>query len=174
VDKIEVYENEGGVTKFRGGIRWMIIPAGYVGVSFWGGVFVAMSGSRIGATIAASMFGVALLVCLRYSPNKLLVWLCLAFILVTLICLLIDWLVFDPFVQFVTLFYGVFIGWYGIMDIYDDTVSRTVEASDAYACHKMWTCCHPRFVGVQFAVLAICFQALGLYIGLVSLADDNV
>ena len=66
VDKIEVYENEGGVTHFRGGFRPCVIPAGYVGVSFSGGVFVALSGSRVGATIAAGMFGFALLVCLRY------------------------------------------------------------------------------------------------------------
>jgi len=36
VDKIEVYENEGGVTNFRNGWKPAIIPAGYVGVSFWG------------------------------------------------------------------------------------------------------------------------------------------
>jgi hypothetical protein len=65
VDKIEVYQNEGGVTHFRGGIRMCIIPAGYVGVSFWAGVLVALSGSRVGATIAASVFGLAMLVCLR-------------------------------------------------------------------------------------------------------------
>ena len=65
VDKIEVYHNEGGVTNFRGGFRPCIIPAGYVGVSFWGGVLVALSGSRLGATIAASVFMFALLVCLR-------------------------------------------------------------------------------------------------------------
>ena len=65
VDKIEVWQNEGGITSFNGGIRCCIIPAGYVGVSFWGGVFVALSGSRIGATVGASAFGLALLVCLR-------------------------------------------------------------------------------------------------------------
>jgi hypothetical protein len=65
VDKIEVYHNEGGVTHFRGGFRPCIVPAGYVGVSFWGGAFVALSGSRVGATIAASIFGFALLICLR-------------------------------------------------------------------------------------------------------------
>ena len=64
VDKIEVYENEGGVAHFRGGIRPCIIPAGYVGVSFWAGIFVAMSGSRVGATVSACIFLLALLVCL--------------------------------------------------------------------------------------------------------------
>lgn len=66
VDKIEVYQNEGGVTNFRGGWKPAIIPAGYVGVSFWGGVFVALSGSKIGATIAAGVFIFALAICLRY------------------------------------------------------------------------------------------------------------
>lgn len=65
VDKIEVYDNEGGVTNFRDGWKPAIIPAGYVGVSFWGGVFVALSGHKIGATIAAGIFIFALIVCLR-------------------------------------------------------------------------------------------------------------
>ncbi len=66
VDKIEVYQNEGGVAHFRGGIRPCIIPAGYVGVSFWGGCFVALSGGRVPATVAASFFCFALLICLRW------------------------------------------------------------------------------------------------------------
>mmetsp|Transcript_9919 Transcript_9919/g.20658 ORF Transcript_9919/g.20658 Transcript_9919/m.20658 type:complete len:234 (+) Transcript_9919:116-817(+) len=169
VDKIEVYENEGGVTNFRNGWKPAIIPAGYVGVSFWGGVFVALSGSKIGSTVASGIFILALIVCLRYSPNKLLVGLNIGFIVITLIAILIEWLVFDPVLQFVTLFYGVFIGWYGIMDIWDDTISRTVEGSDAYACFQMWKCCLPRCVGVQFAVLAIICQCAGLYIAMLSM-----
>jgi hypothetical protein len=110
----------------------------------------------------------------RFSPNRLLIYLCLAFILITIGCVLIDWFVFDPFIQYVTLFYGVFIGWFGLIDIYDDLLSRTVEQSDAYACYKMWPCCLPRCVGVQFAFLAIIFQVLGLYLALVWLTDDNV
>merc|ERR1712107_659915 len=90
---------------------------GYVGVSFWGGVFVALSGSQLGSTIAASIFMVALLICLRYSPNSTLIGICIGFIVVTLTFTLLEWFVFNPLLQFVTLFYGVFIGWYGIMDI---------------------------------------------------------
>jgi hypothetical protein len=171
VDKIEVYQNEGGVTNFRNGWKPAIIPAGYVGVSFWGGVLVALSGSRVGCTVASGIFIFALLICLRYSPNKLLVWLCIGFMVVTLAATLIEWLVFDPFLQFVTLFYGVFVGWYGIMDIWDDTISRTVEGSDAYACFQMWPCCLPKCVGIQFAILAIICQCLGLYIAMLSLVN---
>ena len=98
----------------------------------------------------------------------------MVFIVLTLAILLIDWFVFDPLIQYITLFYGVFIGWYGIMDIWDDTIDRTVQASDAYACYKMWPMCKPRCVGVQFAILAIFFQCLGLYLALVWLTDDNI
>lgn len=108
-----------------------------------------------------------------YAPNKLLVGLNLAFIVITVVALLIDWLVFDPFIQYVTLLYGTFIGWYGIIDIWDDTISRTVEGSDAYACFQMWPCCMPRCVGVQFAVAAIICQCLGMYFALVSLMNDG-
>ena len=64
VKNIEVYQNEGGITGFSGGWRWMIIPAGYVGGAFWGGCFVALSGSRMGATVAACIVSAALIVAL--------------------------------------------------------------------------------------------------------------
>jgi hypothetical protein len=53
-----------------------------------------------------------------FSPNRLLVMLCLSFIVITLGVLLLDWFVFDPLIQYLTLLYGTFIGWYGIMDIW--------------------------------------------------------
>jgi hypothetical protein len=64
VKKIEVYENEGGITGYSGGIRCLVIPGGYVGGAFWGGAFVALSGNRIGATIAACIVSAALLISL--------------------------------------------------------------------------------------------------------------
>ncbi|KAI2513828.1 hypothetical protein MHU86_611 [Fragilaria crotonensis] len=167
VEKIEVYNNEGGVTKYRGGIRAIIIPAGYVGGAFWGGVFVTLSGDRVAATVAASIFVIAMLISLRFSPNGMLVGLTLGFSLFTLLFIFLDWFVFDPLLQYVTLYYGVFIGSFSVYDIYDDLITRTVEGSDAHACHKLIPCCFPRCVGVQFAVLALFFQGLGVYLALV-------
>ena len=34
VKKLEVYDNEGGVTAYTGGCRLLVIPAGYVGGKF--------------------------------------------------------------------------------------------------------------------------------------------
>lgn len=167
VKGIEVYKNEGGVTKYVGGIRYIVVPAGYLGGAFWGGVFVTLSGDRIAATCAASMFVFALLVSLKFSPNGTMVALCLGFIIITLAVILIDWFVFNPLLQFVVLYYGVFIGTFSVYDIYDDLITRTVEGSDAHACHKLIPCCLPRCVGVQFALVAMLFQGLGIYLALV-------
>lgn len=63
-DSIFVVHKLGGVTKYRGGCRICIIPAGYTGCAFWAGLFVALSGSRIGATIVTGGMSLALLVSL--------------------------------------------------------------------------------------------------------------
>jgi hypothetical protein len=51
------------------------------------------------------------------------------------------------------------------------SVTRNSEGSDAQACHKMWPCCMPRCVGVQFLILAIIFQVLGLWLAMVWLVS---
>ena len=84
VMQLQVYENEGGVTKYIGGCRCLIIPAGYVGASFFGMIFVILSGGRKTATFAAASFTFSLLFALCYSPNRVMVYLCLGYAVVTL------------------------------------------------------------------------------------------
>ena len=185
------------MTKYTGGIRLIVIPAGYVGCAFWGGFFVCLSGSRVGATAVASMITFALLLSLlyvlhmkydfalfvltaltsslsrmsptanRYKPNKIVVMLSLLFSALSLLCIFIEWFVFSPIIEYYALFFGVFIGYYSVKDIYDDLVTRTAEGSDAVACHQALPCCLPRCVGVQFWIVAFAFQGIGLYLALV-------
>ncbi|CAB9524551.1 expressed unknown protein [Seminavis robusta] len=171
---IEVYGNEGGVAKYTGGCRCLIIPAGYVGGAFWGGAFVALSGNRIGATVAGSIFTAALLISLRYSPNSTVVWLSVGFTVITVAAILVDWLYFDPFIQYIVLYYGVFIGVYSVRDIYDDLIVRTAEGSDAVACYNMCPMCLPRCVGVQWGIIGLAFQFVGLYIALCWLSSTGI
>ena len=91
-----------------------------------------MSGDRWASLASAIMFVLAMVVSLKFSPNKTMVCLNLGFIVLTVVFILIDQLVFSPFLQFLTLFYGVFIGSFSIFDIYDDLITRTVEGSDAH------------------------------------------
>uniref|UniRef100_A0A7S3L7Q9 Peptidase M50B-like protein n=1 Tax=Amphora coffeiformis TaxID=265554 RepID=A0A7S3L7Q9_9STRA len=174
VRKIEVYENEGGVTGYTGGCRILVIPAGYVGAAFWGGTIVFLSGgARLGSTICAGMLMCFLLVSLCINPNKLVVYISIFFTIVFGVAIYIEWYVYDPMLGFFTLFFGVFIGFYSVKDIYDDTIRRTAEGSDAVACYRLLPLCHPRCVGVQFWIVAFGFQVLGLYLALVWMSSSD-
>lgn len=171
VHTIKVYENEGGVTKYQGGIRILVIPAGYIGGAFFGGVFVALSGHRIGATIVAILMTFALIYSLCCNPNRTVIAISLGFSLLNILAICLEWYVFTPILPFITLFYGVYIGLYSVRDIYDDLITRTAEGSDAVACHKECPCCRPRCVGVQFWIVAFLYQILGIYFALVWLVS---
>lgn len=98
----------------------------------------------------------------------------LVFTALNILFIFIEWFVFTPFVEFLALFYGVFIGYYSVFDIYDDLVTRTAEGSDAVACSELIPCCRPRCVGVQFWIVAFIFQAAGLYLALVWQVSNNL
>ena len=174
VRKIEVNHREGGVTRFVGGCRCCIIPAGYLGASFWAMVFVTMSGGRKTSTVTAVGFILALLVALCYSPNSLMVFLNVGYALITLVFLYVEWFWFSPILAYVILYYGVFMGIYAITDIYNDCVYRTVQGSDAYALYEEVPipCCFPKCVGLQWLFIAIGFQCIGIWMALVLMSDE--
>ena len=169
---IEVNHREGGVTRYVGGCRCCIIPAGYLGASFWGMIFVIMSGGRKTATFTAIGFIITLLVALCYSPNTFTIYLNVGYAILTLIFTLIEWYVYTPILAFIVLLYGVFIGVYAIADIYNDLIYRTVQGSDAYALYEEFPCCLPKCVGVQWLIIAIFFQFIGLWLALVLMSDE--
>ncbi|KAL7232040.1 hypothetical protein ACSBR2_010121 [Camellia fascicularis] len=69
VEGIKVHANEGGVTQTRGGIYWLILPAGYLGSSFWGMALILASTTLLTTRIAAGCFIVALIVVLFVAKN---------------------------------------------------------------------------------------------------------
>ncbi|KAK8327714.1 hypothetical protein V6Z12_A11G202100 [Gossypium hirsutum] len=62
VEGIKVHADEGGVTQTRGGIYWVILPAGYLGSSLWGMALILASTNLLTARIAAGCFLLALVV----------------------------------------------------------------------------------------------------------------
>lgn len=167
VSAIEVNDTEGGVSKYEGGRRCIIIPAGYLGCAIWGMVLVVLSGDRTASFISACIFLFALVVSLFFSPNRTTIFLSVGFCVLTVVFILMDRFLFHPLLQFLTLFYGVFIGSFSVYDIYDDLITRTAERSDSQACHQLIPRCSPRIVGLQFALTALGLQAIGLYLALV-------
>ncbi|CAL5367335.1 unnamed protein product [Camellia sinensis] len=77
VEGIKVHANEGGVTQTRGGIYWLILPAGYLGSSFWGMALILASTTLLTTRIAAGCFIVALIVVLFVAKNWTLRGLCI-------------------------------------------------------------------------------------------------
>lgn len=70
VEGMEVNVNEGGVTHTRGGKQWFILPAGYLGSSFWGMVLVVASTNYLTLRIAAGLLCAALVVVLVIAKNR--------------------------------------------------------------------------------------------------------
>ena len=173
VRSIQVHENEGGVTTFKGGCRSMIIPAGYVGCSFYAMIFVILSGGRRTAAAACAFFTLSLVGALCYSPNHLLVLLCLGYSLINIAVCIVEFYLYSPILQFLILYYGVTIGIFAIADIHEDTVLREVEGSDAHACStEVCPSCSPRCVGIQWVIWAILFQSIGIWIAMVQLSAE--
>ncbi|KAG7354807.1 peptidase M50B family protein [Nitzschia inconspicua] len=170
---IKVYKNEGGVTTFAGGCRCLIIPAGYVGCSFWSMLFVIFSGGRITALIGCITFTCSLLVTLCYSPNKTLVYICLGYTFFNILVAMLDFFWYPPLLQFLVLYYGVTIGMFSVVDIHADTVIREHKGSDAYACsQEVWSCCSSQCIGLQWVILACFFQLVGIWFALVAMSQE--
>eukprot|EP00934_Nitzschia_sp_Nitz4_P000988 Nitzschia sp. Nitz4//scaffold24_size164493//60174//61058//NITZ4_002321-RA/size164493-processed-gene-0.105-mRNA-1//-1//CDS//3329544093//988//frame0 len=173
VHSIQVWHNEGGVTTYRGGCRCIIVPAGYVGCSLSAMIFVIMSGGRTSATIACGLFTCSLLVALCYSANRLLFYLCLGYSVFNLAICWVEYQWYSPLLQFLILYYGVTIGMFAIADIHEDTVLRDVKGSDAHACSaEVWHCCAPQCIGIQWAILAILFQLVGIWVAMVQMSEE--
>lgn len=173
VKAIQVYHNEGGVTQYSGGVRCIIIPAGYVGCSVAASIFVILSGGRRTATTAASLFTLALLTALCYSPNRTMVYLNLGYAVFMVTFIAIEWFVYTPILQFVILFFGVFLGIAAISDIQNDTILRSVQGSDSSACYQeVCPCCPPRCIGIQWILVAIFFQLFGCWCALVQMSNE--
>lgn len=51
------------------------------------------------------------------------------------------------------------------------SVKETKEGSDSVACSQLISCCKPKCVGMQFLVVGLIFQFLGIYLAIVWLVS---
>ncbi|THU60564.1 hypothetical protein C4D60_Mb07t14100 [Musa balbisiana] len=180
VEGIQVHSNEGGVTQTRGGIYWIILPAGYLGSSFWGMVFILASTNLLTTRIAAGCFLLALLVVLFVAKNWLLRGLCIGFIIFLAIVWLLQETTKVRILRFVILFIGVMNSLFSVYDIYDDLISRRVHSSDAEKFAEICPCpCNGVAWGVIWMIILdlVCrglisftFLCGSIYLGLVILS----
>lgn len=162
VDGIEVNVDQGGVAHLRGGSMWVILPAGYLGSSFFGAALILLGSQPALAKIASVLLGAAMVILLYWANNWLTRGLTLLF--VGLIGVL-WWLQEGAFLPHFVLFVGTMSALYAVYDIYDDTIRRTVKQSDAYKMSEMTGI--PSIVwGVLWMLFSMALLAGVLYLGM--------
>ncbi|KAE8780828.1 hypothetical protein D1007_45973 [Hordeum vulgare] len=174
VEGMQVHANEGGVTQTRGGIYWIILPAGYLGSSFWGMVFILSSTHLLATRIAAGCFILALVIVLFVAKN---VTCYLQYNFPGFIIFIAAVWVIQEFTTFHALKYVIlFIGecldplcsYY--FHIYDDTISRRVNSSDAEKFAEICPCpCNGVGWGVIWNVIYCVKYGFAFYVLLVEM-----
>ncbi|XP_021810857.1 uncharacterized protein LOC110754135 [Prunus avium] len=170
VEGIKVHADEGGVTQTRGGIYWLILPAGYLGSSFWGMVLILASTKHLATQIAAGCFIVALFVVLFLAKNWTLRGLCIGFIILFAGIWYLQETTPVRILREIILFTGVMNSLFSVYDIYDDLISRRVNSSDAERFAEECPCCTGCGWGVIWAFISFFFLCGSMYLALVVLA----
>jgi hypothetical protein len=172
VTGMEVNANEGGVTKHRGGFKWIIIPAGYLGSGVWGGALLAASATHLGSFIAAiALVVVMVLFGVIYADNNFLRGLCVGFtVLLTGIICFDHWVVPDhKIMPYVILFMGTMNCLFSVYDIHDDLISRRVNGSDAVKFAELVPGTSSRCWGMVWGIISCGFLVMAIYLNLVQL-----
>lgn len=171
VEGIQVHANEGGVTQTRGGIYWLILPAGYLGSSFWGMLLVLASTKLLTARIAAGCLILSLIIVFFIAKNWTLRGLCIGFIVFIGIVWVLQELTKVRILRYVILFIGVMNSLFSVYDIYDDLISRRVNSSDAEKFAELCPCpCNGMAWGVIWGMISFIFLSGSIYLGLVILS----
>ncbi|KAI5330438.1 hypothetical protein L3X38_029836 [Prunus dulcis] len=170
VEGIKVHADEGGVTQTRGGIYWLILPAGYLGSSFWGMVLILASTKHLATQVAAGCFIVALFVVLFLAKNWTLRGLCIGFIILFAGIWYLQETTPVRILREIILFTGVMNSLFSVYDIYDDLISRRVNSSDAERFAEECPCCTGCGWGVIWAFISFFFLCGSMYLALVVLA----
>ncbi|OQS06291.1 hypothetical protein THRCLA_01662, partial [Thraustotheca clavata] len=166
VTGMEVHPNEGGVTKYIGGIAFIVVPAGYLGSAVWGMALAIASPNKLAAEIASGVLIVLLLIFIFYAHNSYLRWLNFGFIVLLGGLLALTIATEYNGVRYITLFVGVMSCLFSIYDIWDDLIARRLNDSDASVFAAM-THTSSRCWGVIWGLFAIATMGCALYFNLI-------
>jgi len=166
IHSIELDPDEGGSTSMSGGIRWITLPAGYLGSSFIGACLIACGFNTDASKIASLVLAAFFLFTLWWAKRNLLTWILIAGMSGLII---LFWFVAGGVaLRYLVLFIGVMSCLYCVWDIIDDTIARKINSSDASAFAKICGCCPSQVWGVIWLIQALIFFALGVIVGLVA------
>ncbi|KAL9433235.1 hypothetical protein AB3S75_028124 [Citrus x aurantiifolia] len=166
VEGSQVHADEGGTTQTRGGVYWFILPAGYLGSSFWGMLLILASTTLLTARIAAGCLVAALLVVLLVAKNWTLRGLCIGFVIFLGVIWVLQETTDIRILRYIILFIGVMNSLFSVLDIYDDVISRRVHSSDAEKFAEVCPCpCNGIGWGIIWGLISFFFLCGAMYFG---------
>lgn len=165
VATIEINPNESGVTRFRGGFRCLILPAGYLGSSLAGAVLLVLSFGEKSAKAAAVGTGIVLLSTIYWSGT---IFTAVSVIFMTA-ALVIVYVYLPKHLTKVILFMGVMGSLVSLLSIFSHLITNTIEGSDAVEFAKHCSVLIPSmFYGIGWFIfstlLIVGSMGLGIYI----------
>lgn len=182
VTGIEVNLEEGGLTHWKGRnvecAKHAVLPAGYLGSALWGAGTLLACSTRVASQTMALVLTAACVVCLgyaicgqtsefkhRFTMIAVSVGFGGALCGITVACLIGDsFESCDLILEACLIWLAVLNMAYATIDIYDDTIRRSDERSDAYQYAKIWGCCTSRCVGSVWFLIS-CSLFLGAIVG---------
>ncbi|EPT00085.1 hypothetical protein FOMPIDRAFT_1163375 [Fomitopsis schrenkii] len=170
IHSIELDPREGGETRMSGGIPWLTLPAGYLGSGFIGAALIACGFDTNASKVASLVLAVFFLFTLWWARRDWLTWL----LIVGMAGLIVlFWFVGGGVaLRYFILFIGVMSCLYVLWDIIDDTIDRKVNSSDASAFARICGCCPSQVWGVIWLIIAFCFFAAGILVGLAAFKES--
>ncbi len=163
IERIEVNANQGGVCWTRGGIRFVVVSAGYLGSLLWGtAIFLLSARTRWDRPVAGLIGAFVLAMTLLYVRNWFGFGFGLAFsvAMIAAAIKLPEWIV-----DFALQLLGLTSCLYAILDIKSDLISRRLEGSDAETLAEMTMI--PGIVwGILWITISIALTAAVVYLGL--------
>jgi hypothetical protein len=133
--RIEVNANESGVCWTRGGIRFIVISAGYLGSLLWGGlILIASSRTNYDKEITATLGILLLIVTAIWVRNMEGVLICaLSGAAMLALARYASEYVCDQFLRFL----GLTSCFYVLIDIKGDLIDNSIQGSDAFKIAEM-------------------------------------
>lgn len=192
VHGIEVHADQGGLTTWTNRASRMkcasriVLPAGYLGSALWGSALLVSCVNPLATRIAACILVFIVLIALGFSlcgkssgeRDWVLPGLCVALLAVLFallyVCLFTQWEFKELLLGKVLLLLATMNTLYATYDIFEDTVHRTDERSDAFMyAQLLGSCGSPRCVGGLWFLLSIVIAVVSFLLAMVLAWQSN-
>jgi len=152
IEGISLSTDQSGFCITRGGSRWLVLTAGYLGSLLWGsGLLLAAARTRHDRAITQALGAGMLVITVLYVRNLFGFLFCAAFGAALLhLGRKGSELFCDQFLRYL----GLTSCYYVLIDIKSDLIDRTIPISDAYRLAEMWHL-PPMLVGIGWLGLAL-------------------